>query len=76
MVHVTRCPCKDGRGRSTTEFFKDGKPQIYCYGWIDGMTDEPLEICKKCKDWVHGEQCEQDFKEHRDGTGRDKNGIR
>lgn len=25
------------------------------------MNDEPLEICKNCKDWVHGEQCEIDF---------------
>jgi hypothetical protein len=65
MVHVKKCPCKLGRGKPTTEFYKDGKPQKYCYGWMDGMTDEPFEICKDCKDWVYGEQCEIDFEEAR-----------
>ena len=63
MVHVKKCPIK--RGRPTTEFYKivDGqkKPQIYCYGWIDRMTDEPLDTCKSCMDWVYGSQCEYDF---------------
>ena len=63
MVHVKKCPCKDGRGMPTTEFYKNGKPQIYCYGWIDKMTDEPLEVCKQCKDWFRGEQCDIDFAE-------------
>ena len=69
MVHVKKCPCKEGRGKPTTEFHKvvDGKkkPQIYCCGWMDSMTDEPYEICKNCKDWVNGEQCEYDFN-HKD----------
>lgn len=64
MVHVKKCPCKNGRGRPTTEFYKDGKPQIYCYGWIDLYNDEPLDVCKNCKDWVHGEQCEYDCREN------------
>lgn len=63
MIH-TICKCECGRGKPTTEFYIDGKPQIYCYGWEDGMTDEPLEICKNCPDWVYGEQCEIDFKKH------------
>lgn len=64
MVHVRKCPSKWGRGRPTTEFYDaEQKPQIYCEGWIDRATDEPLEICKKCKDWVHGEQCEEDFEQ-------------
>lgn len=63
MVHVKKCPNPDGRGKPTTEFHINGKPQIYCYRWIDGMTDEPLEICKKCADWVNGEQCDRDFEQ-------------
>ena len=61
MVHVKKCPCKNGRGKPTTEFYKDDKPQIYCYGWIDLYNDEPLECCKNCDDWVYGEQCQIDF---------------
>ena len=67
MVHVKKCPHKEGRGKPTTEFYKivDGKekPQIYCLGWIDLHYDEPLECCKNCADWAHGEQCEMDFEE-------------
>ena len=62
MVHIKKCPLGK-KGKPTTEFFKDGKPQIYCYGWIDAMTDEPLKECKNCADWVNGEQCEKDFSE-------------
>ena len=62
MVHVGRCPNKEGRGNPTTEFYIDGKPQIYCYGWEYKTSGEPLECCKKCPDWVRGEQCEKDFK--------------
>lgn len=40
------------RGKSTIEFYKDEKPQYYCYGYIDSETDEPLEDCKQCKDFV------------------------
>ena len=63
MVHVKKCPYEDGRGKPTTEFYIDKKPQIYCLGWIDRMNDEPLEICKNCKDWAWGEQCAIDFEE-------------
>lgn len=62
MVHVKKCPLGN-RGRPTTQFYKDGKPQIYCYGWIDLMYDETLPICKQCADFVGGEQCEKDFQE-------------
>ena len=65
MVHVKKCPNPYGRGKPTTEFYIEGKPQIYCNGWQDGMTDEPLPECKECKDWVDGEQCEIDFKKAR-----------
>lgn len=62
MVHVRKCPCEYGRGNSTTEFYRNGKPMIYCMGWIDKMTDDPLPICKNCKDWYMGTQCEEDFR--------------
>ena len=65
MVHVKKCPCEYGRGRPTTEFYKDDKPQIYCMGWLDKMNDEPLEICASCADFFQGEQCYQDFEHHR-----------
>ena len=61
MVHVRKCPCEYGRGRPTTEFYRNGKPMIYCMGWIDKMTDDPLPICKNCKDWYMGMQCEEVF---------------
>lgn len=62
MLH-TVCKCEEGRGKPTTEFYKNGKPQIYCYGFYDMMTDEPLEECHNCPDWVHGGQVEKDFEE-------------
>ena len=67
MVHVNKCPYGH-RGRPTTEFHVDGKPMIYCMGWIDMETDEALPICKNCKDWYMGEQCEKDFADMR-GNG-------
>lgn len=63
MVHVPKCPF-NVRGIPTTEFYADGKPQIYCFGYIDSETDEYLEECKKCLDWVYGEQCQNDYKTH------------
>lgn len=63
MVHTT-CKLKDvRRGYPTTEFYKNGKPQIYCMGYYDKRTDETLEECKNCPDFVLGEQCEKDWEE-------------
>ena len=65
MVHVAKCPLgKNMRGRPSTEFYHRGKPQIYCLGRIDMMTEEPLEECEKCMDFVRGEQCAEDFEKH------------
>ena len=65
MVHVNKCPCEYGRGKPTTEFYIKGKPQTYCNGWQDGMTDEVIAVCRNCKDWVYGEQCEKDWENYR-----------
>lgn len=62
MVHVKKCPLGK-RGYPTTEFYKNGKPQIYCMGRIDQMNDEPLDECKQCKDFVYGAQCATDLEE-------------
>ena len=64
MVHVKRCPYGK-RGKPSTEFYKNDKPQIYCLGWVDKKTDDPLLICRECDDWVHGNRCEQDFNERK-----------
>lgn len=64
MVHVRACPLGK-RGKPTTEFYKDGKPQIYCFGWVDMRTDEPLKECKACKDFVYGEQIDIDYENWR-----------
>lgn len=40
------------RGKPTIEFYKDEKPQYYCYGYIDVGTDEPIEDCKRCRHFV------------------------
>lgn len=41
------------RGKPTIEFYKNEKPQYYCYGYIDSMTDELLEVCENCSDHVN-----------------------
>ena len=48
------CKAKDvgkvlRRGESSVEWYKDGKQQYYCYGYIDKMTDELLPECKECR---------------------------
>lgn len=40
------------RGRPSIEGYKDGVPQYYCYGYIDRMADQLLEVCKDCRDNV------------------------
>ena len=62
MVH-TKCTCEYGRGKPTLEFYKDGKPQIYCMGWGKDkwLISTALDCCKKCPDWNNGEQFYKDF---------------
>lgn len=51
------------RGKASIEFYKDGKPQYYCYGYGDPMTDELLEVCKNCIDHVDSAEAERDYEE-------------
>lgn len=60
MVHVKKCPHRFGRSKPSTEFYKDGKPQIYCYGWINMITDDTDDICQKCADHVDNAQDDLD----------------
>lgn len=47
------------RGRPSIEWYKNGVPQYYCYGYIDCSTDELLEVCRKCADYV--DHAQEDF---------------
>ena len=51
------------KGKPTIEFYKNGKPQYYCMGYINLMTDEEYPECRECKRWCCGEQSEKDFEE-------------
>lgn len=56
-------PDIDKRGDADVEFFKNGEPQVYCRGYYDLRTDETLDVCKNCPDFVLGEQCQKDWEE-------------
>ena len=47
-------------GLPSIEWYKDGKPQYYCYGYIDKMTDELLPECKACQSHVYKAQDDLD----------------
>ena len=49
------------KGNATLEFYKDGKPQYYCYGYINKMYNEPMKECKECKKYVG--QADKDWEE-------------
>lgn len=48
------------RGKSSVEWHKEGRPQYYCYGWKNSMTDELMEVCANCKDNVIHAQDDMD----------------
>ncbi len=48
------------KGRASIEFYKDGKPQYYCYGYIDKRTDELIDECKECPEHVYKAQADLD----------------
>ena len=51
---------KVSRRSASIEWYKDGKPQYYCYGYIDKMTDELLPECKECRRHVSKAQDDLD----------------
>ena len=51
MANKKNCPIGK-KTRPTCEWYKDGKPQYYCLGYIDLMNDLPLEECENCKKFV------------------------
>ena len=60
-------PCKSKergkvsrRGELSIEWYKDDKPQYYCYGYIDKMTDDFLPECKECRSHVSKAQDDLD----------------
>lgn len=55
------------RGQPSIEWYKDGKPQYYCYGYIDNMTDELLQECKECRSHVYKAQDDLDKYNRRAG---------
>ena len=55
------------RGEPSIEWYKDGKPQYYCYGYIDRMTGELLPECKECRSHVYKAQDDLDKYNHRAG---------
>ena len=48
------------RGRPSIEWYKDGKPQYYCCGYVDKMSDELLQECKVCRSHVSKAQDDLD----------------
>lgn len=48
------------RGEPSVEWYKDGKPQYYCYGYIDARTDDILPECRECRNHVDKAQDDLD----------------
>lgn len=56
---TVKCPLGK-RGRPTHEWNDGKKDHIYCYGYIDRMTDDPLPECLACPDHVSHAQDDMD----------------
>lgn len=50
----------DYRGKSFVDYYEDGEPIKYCYGFTDKANDEPLDCCKNCLDFYKGEYAENE----------------
>lgn len=48
------------RGRSSREWNDGEKDHIYCLGYIDRMTDDPISECIACPDHVSHAQDDLD----------------
>ena len=57
------------RGKPSIEWYKGEKPQYYCYGYIDKMTDELLPECKECRSHVDKAQDDLDAWNRRADNG-------
>ncbi len=55
-VATGKVKCK---GKASLEFYKDGKPRYYCYGYIDKMTDDIIPECRECR--KHVDHVMEDF---------------
>jgi len=54
------------RGQATIEWYdKNNKPQYYCRGHKDASTEEYLGTCKKCRDFIDGVDCKNDFEQYK-----------
>ena len=56
---TVKCPLVK-RGKPTNEWFDGVKYRIYCMGWVDRMTDDPLPECLACPDHVSHAQDDMD----------------
>lgn len=54
------------RGKPSIEWHKDGKPQYYCCGYVNTMTDDVLPECKECRNYVDKAQDDLDKWNRRD----------
>lgn len=48
------------RGHPSIEWYKDDKPQYYCYGYTDPRTDTLLPECEECRSHVNKAQDDLD----------------
>ena len=48
------------RGRASHEWNDGEKDRIYCMGWVDRRTDDPLPECLACPDHVSHAQDDLD----------------
>lgn len=58
------------RGKPSIEWHKSGKPQYYCYGYIDFVTEELLPVCFECRDNVYHAQ--EDLENHNNSKRKAK----
>lgn len=49
------------RGKPSIEYYYLGKPYYYCFGYIDPMTDDLLDVCRLCKSNVIHAQDDYDI---------------